>query len=89
MRRNSGAFPIPPDTSLIMPITQILTIVQIVLAVLLTASVLLQNKSTGIGNAFGGETVIFQKRGPEKALFIITIVLSMLFFGVSVAVLFI
>ena len=72
-----------------MPIAQILTIVQIVLAVLLTAAVLLQNKSTGIGNAFGGETVIFQKRGPEKALFIITIIVAILFFGVSVAALFI
>lgn len=72
-----------------MPIAQIITITQIVLAVLLTAAVLLQNKSTGIGNAFGGETVIFQKRGPEKALFIITIIVAILFFGVSVAALFI
>ncbi len=72
-----------------MPITQIITIAQIVLAVLMTVAVLLQNKSTGIGNTFGGETIIFQKRGPEKALFIITIVLAILFFGASVAALFI
>ena len=72
-----------------MPITQIITISQVVLAVLLTVAVLLQNKSSGIGGAFGGETVVFQKRGPEKALFIITIVLALLFFGVSIVALFV
>jgi len=73
-----------------MPINQILLIAQIVLAVLLTAAILLQNRSTGLGSAFGGgDAVVFQKRGPEKALFIITIVLAILFFGISIATLFV
>lgn len=73
-----------------MSLHQILLIAQIVLAVLLTAAILLQNRSTGLGSAFGGnDAVIFQKRGPEKALFIITIVLAVLFFGTSIATLFV
>lgn len=73
-----------------MPISQITTIVQIVLAVLLAVAILLQNKSTGLGSAFGGgDAVVFQKRGPEKALFIITVVLAVAFFGVSLVALFI
>ena len=73
-----------------MPLSQIFTIAQIVLAVILTIAILLQNKNTGLGSAFGGgDTVVFQKRGPEKALFIITIVLAVLFFGVSLGALFV
>lgn len=73
-----------------MPLSQIFTIIQIILAVLLSASVLLQNKNSGLGSAFGGnDAVVFQRRGPEKTLFIITIILAILFFGISIATLFV
>ncbi len=59
----------------------ILSIVQIVISILLTAAILLQQRGTGLGMAFGGGGEIFRtKRGIEKGLFYVTIVLSALFF---------
>lgn len=59
----------------------ILNIVQIVIAVLLVIAILLQQRGTGVGGAFGGGggEVYFKKRGAEKTIFIATIVLSVLF----------
>ncbi len=63
-----------------------LKIAEVVLAVLLTISILLQSRGTGIGAAFGGGGNVYRtKRGAEKKLFQITIVLAILFFGVSLA----
>ena len=65
-------------------ISTIINIAQITVAALLTASVLLQARGTGLGAAFGGEGNIYRtKRGLEKALFYATIVLAVLFFGIS------
>ncbi len=65
-------------------ISTIINIAQIAVAALLTASVLLQARGTGLGAAFGGEGNIYRtKRGLEKALFYATIVLAVLFFGIS------
>ncbi len=62
----------------------ILAITQIILAVLLTASILLQARGSGLGSAFGGEGNVYRtKRGVEKRLFQATIVFAILFFGVS------
>lgn len=59
---------------------KIINIIQIVLAVLLTASILLQHRGTGLGGAFGGEGNVYRtRRGAEKTLFIGTIVLAALF----------
>jgi len=59
---------------------------QVVLAVLLVASILLQARGTGLGASFGGEGNVYRtKRGVEKRLFQATIVLAILFFGVSLA----
>jgi preprotein translocase subunit SecG len=53
-----------------------------VLAILLIAAVLLQQKGSGLGAAFGGSSNIYTtKRGIDKALFRLTIILSILFFG--------
>ena len=55
-----------------------------ILAVLLTVSILLQQRGTGLGLAFGGDSTIFRtKRGLEKGLFYATIALSCLFFGTA------
>ncbi len=63
-----------------------LNIAQIVLAVLLAASILLQAKGTGLSGVFGGEGNIFRtKRGFEKILFYITIILAVLFFATALA----
>ena len=52
----------------------------IIISVLITISVLLQNQSTGLGTAFGGESGFYRtKRGIEKFLFVATIVLAVVF----------
>jgi preprotein translocase subunit SecG len=64
----------------------VLNIVQLVLAGLLTASILMQARGAGLSSAFGGEGNVYRtKRGVEKALFQATIVLAILFFGVALA----
>ena len=64
----------------------ILNIAQVAISVLLVTAVLLQQRGTGLGATFGGEGNIYRtKRGLEKGLFIVTIVLSILFFGAAFA----
>ena len=61
-----------------------LRIVLIILSVLMIAVVLLQGRGSGIGMAFGGDSNIYRtKRGMERILFVGTIVLGVLFFGVA------
>lgn len=63
-------------------ITQIIPYAQIILSVLLIGGILLQRSEASLGSSFGGDsfsTISHTKRGPEKALFIITIVLAILF----------
>lgn len=63
-----------------------LSIVQIVLAVLVIGAVLLQERGTGLGGAFGGgDNVYSTKRGAERTILIATIVLAVMFAGVAVA----
>lgn len=64
-------------------------ITQIIISVFLIIVILLQNKGAALGNIFGGSgTVFLTKRGIEKKLFILTIVLAVLFFANSAANLF-
>ncbi|HYU64737.1 MAG TPA: preprotein translocase subunit SecG [Candidatus Paceibacterota bacterium] len=63
-----------------------LTYAQIVFAVLLIATILLQQRGTGITSILGGSSLEYStKRGAEKAIFYATIVLAVLFIGASVA----
>lgn len=63
----------------------ILAIAMIVLSVLLTVSILLQQRGSGLGLAFGGDTNVFRtKRGLEKGLFYATIALACIFFATAV-----
>ena len=58
----------------------------IVLSVLLTAAILLQQRGSGLGGVFGGEGNAFEtRRGVERYLFVFTIVVAILFLGVAVA----
>lgn len=62
----------------------ILSIIQVVSAVLLIISILLQNRGTGLGSAFGGEGNVYRtKRGLESVIFKATIVLAVIFLGAS------
>lgn len=62
----------------------IITIAQIVLAVLLMAGVLVQQRGSGLSGAFGGEGNVYStRRGAEKFIFVSTIVSAVLFIAVS------
>lgn len=63
-------------------ITTILPYAQIILSILLVASILLQQRGASIGGAFGGDnfsSTFYKRRGAEKVLFQVTIVLGILF----------
>lgn len=63
----------------------LLPILQILISVLLVAAILLQQRGTGLGAAFGGGGDVFRtKRGIEKSLFYATIGLSVLFFVTAI-----
>lgn len=60
----------------------LLSIVQIVLALLLIGGILLQQRGAGLGGAFGGGDVnqtYYTRRGAEKFLFQGTILVGILF----------
>ncbi len=62
----------------------ILDIIQLVSAVLLVVVVLLQNRGTGLGAAFGGEGNVYRtKRGLEKTLSTATIILAVVFLATA------
>jgi preprotein translocase subunit SecG len=55
-------------------------IFQIVLGIILSVLILIQAKGTGLGSTFGGEMGFYRtKRGFEKILFYLTIVVASLF----------
>jgi len=61
-------------------------VTQLIIAILLILSILLQNQGSGLGSAFGGSNSVYlTKRGLEKKLFIATIVLAVLFLASSLA----
>ncbi len=73
-----------------MDIISTLPVIQIILAVLLTVSVLLQQSDAGAGGAFGGSDSVSTwrtRRGFEKFLFFFTIVVAILFVSSAVVAL--
>lgn len=65
-------------------ISQILSVIQIVLGGVLIGLILLQVKGTGLGSAFGGDISFYQtRRGVEKILFYLTIIISFLFLATA------
>jgi preprotein translocase subunit SecG len=62
----------------------IIDVIQLVAAALLIIVILLQNRGTGLGSAFGGQGNVYRtKRGVEKYLFILTIILSIVFLAIA------
>ena len=60
----------------------------VIIAILITIFVMLQNKGGGLGAAFGGESSFYRtKRGAEKFLFTGTIVLGVAFVACILALL--
>jgi len=57
-----------------------LVAIQLISAILMVLSILLQQRGTGLGNAFGGTGNVYRtKRGIEQVLLWITIVTSFIF----------
>lgn len=58
----------------------------IITSVALVTSIILQSKGAGLGGLTGGDTggVFTARRGIEKTLFRVTIVLSVVFFALAV-----
>jgi protein translocase SecG subunit len=69
-------------------LNQILIVANMVVMVFLIITVALQNKSSGLSNVFGGGgNVVQTRRGADKWLFYATIVLAVLFVGLTIAAL--
>lgn len=68
-----------------MTIPAALNIVQVVLAIVLIVAILLQTKGSSFSGIFGGDSsaVYRTRRGFEKQLFRMTIVMSVIFFVVA------
>lgn len=61
---------------------QVLQYITLISAILLVVVILLQNQGAGLGGVWGGEGNFYRsKRGAEKALFVGTIVLGIIFVG--------
>ncbi len=76
-----------------MSISGFIPYIQIILSVLLTLGVLLQQTDAGLGGAFGGgdgfSSGHHSKRGAEKTIFIATIVIAIVFVATSFSLLFV
>ena len=62
--------------------SNIILVIQIIISVLVVAAILLQSRGTGLGSLMGGSggETYRSKRGAEKILFTVTIILAVLFF---------
>lgn len=73
-----------------MTLQSVLTVVQVVLAILLMVSILVQSRSASLGEVFGGSSTFYgTRRGSEKSLFIITTVIASLFVIIALVNLFV
>lgn len=62
-----------------------LTSIQIILALLVICLILLQAKGTGLGSTFGSNMAVYStRRGVEKILFKLTLIISGLFLLISI-----
>jgi len=66
--------------------TKIINIFQLIVAIALIVSILLQNRGAGLSGTFGGSFGgYYTRRGFEKFLVIFSIILSVLFIGLAIA----
>ena len=62
-------------------LVKVLPWLQIILAIILSATILLQQTGAGVGGAMGGsdDNIHYTRRGMEKMLFSLSIVIAVLF----------
>lgn len=64
---------------------QLINLIQIVLGIFLIFLILLQSKGAGLGTAFGGDMGFYgTKRGAEKLMFVLTIIIAAIFLLLSI-----
>lgn len=67
-----------------------LTIIQVIVSALLIIVIIAQDKGVGLSATFGGGGEFYRsKRGIDRIMYIMTVVLSLLFIGLSVAFIFV
>ena len=73
-----------------MALQTVLPIVQVILAILLAAGILLQQRGAGLGSVFGNDMseTYYTRRGAELVIFRSTIVIAILFVASCLASLF-
>jgi len=65
---------------------KIINITELIVAILLIISILMQNKGSGLSSTFGGDMGgYYTKRGFEKFLVYFSIILAVLFVGLAIA----
>ena len=63
----------------------VISLIQIILGVLLIVVIIIQQKGSGLGSAFGADLGFYRtKRGAEKILFYATIVISIALISSSI-----
>jgi preprotein translocase subunit SecG len=63
----------------------VLQVAQIVIAVAVSSSILLQARGTGLSSTFGGESTAYRsRRGLERTLFRLTVVLIVVYVIISI-----
>lgn len=64
--------------------TVYLNIAQIIISIALIALTVMQSKGAGLGRMFGGDSSIYRtRRGVEKTMFNLTVILAVVFFLTS------
>jgi preprotein translocase subunit SecG len=59
---------------------------QILLSTLLIVIILMQSRTSGLGSTFGSDSAVFRtRRGLEKTLFEVTLILATIFILLSIA----
>jgi len=70
--------------------SKVFIVFQVIIGILLMAAVLLQARGASLGETFGGSGVFYgTRRGPERVLYYITVILAVLFVATSFAILFV
>lgn len=65
---------------------KIISLFQIIVSLFLIILILLQQREGGLSSIFGGEGGYFERRGAEKFIFNLTIILAALFLGLSLGI---
>ena len=65
----------------------IFDILQFISALLLVICITVQHRASGLSSTFGGSgaSLVVQRRGAERLIYIATIWISLFFFGLSIA----